>query len=99
MGRQVPFTTGLLIGIGETWVERLEALKQINEAHSLHGHVQEVIIQNFRAKPGIPMQDHPEPTFGDMLWTIAAAGLMLSPEMVFKHLPICAIGISNISAV
>ncbi len=58
---RVPFTTGILIGIGETRAERLEALLAIRDLHAAHGHIQEVIIQNFRAKPGTQMARAPEP--------------------------------------
>ncbi len=74
---KVPFTTGILIGIGETWEERVETLERILELHERYGHVQEVIVQNFRAKPGIPMEDHPEPTPADLLRTVAWARLTL----------------------
>lgn len=84
---KVPFTTGLLIGIGETWRERLEALEIINEAHLKYGHIQEVIIQNFKAKPDIAMANYPEPTLEDMLWTIAAARIILSPEISLQAPP------------
>ena len=57
----IPFTTGILIGIGETRAERLEALTAIRTLHERHGHIQEVIVQNFRAKPGTKMAAHPEP--------------------------------------
>jgi 7,8-didemethyl-8-hydroxy-5-deazariboflavin synthase CofG subunit len=84
---KVPFTTGLLIGIGETWAERVEALFAINEAHRRHGHIQEVIIQNFRAKPGIAMADHPEPSLDDMLLTLATARLVLDPSISLQAPP------------
>lgn len=84
---KVPFTTGLLIGIGETWAERVQALAAINEAHKRYGHIQEVIIQNFRAKPGIAMADHPEPTVDDMLLTLATARLMLDPSISLQAPP------------
>ncbi|HKI92828.1 MAG TPA: 7,8-didemethyl-8-hydroxy-5-deazariboflavin synthase CofG, partial [Gaiellaceae bacterium] len=77
----VPFTTGILIGIGETREERLEALVAIAESHRRYGHVQEVIVQNFRAKPGTQMVDAPEPSVEEHLWTIAAARLLLPPEV------------------
>ncbi|MFQ5426027.1 MAG: 7,8-didemethyl-8-hydroxy-5-deazariboflavin synthase CofG, partial [Gaiellales bacterium] len=77
----VPFTTGILIGIGETRAERLEALLQIRELHHEYGHIQEVIVQNFRAKPDTRMADHPEPSFEDLMWTTAAARLTLDPEI------------------
>jgi 7,8-didemethyl-8-hydroxy-5-deazariboflavin synthase CofG subunit len=77
-GKQgVPFTTGLLIGIGESVEDRVDTLLAIREMNDRYGHVQEVIIQNFRAKPGIPMQDWPEPTLGDMLRTVAVARLLM----------------------
>jgi FO synthase len=74
---RVPFTTGILIGIGETRRERLEALLAIRELGERYGHVQEVIVQNFRAKPGTRMAGHPEPSLEDHLWTIAAARIIL----------------------
>ncbi|KXU33842.1 2-phospho-L-lactate guanylyltransferase [Sphingobium sp. 22B] len=83
----VPFTTGLLIGIGETRAERLEALIAIRDLHRRYGHVQEVIIQNFRAKPGTRMASHPEPSLEEHLWTIAAARSILGPEMVIQAPP------------
>ncbi|MBD0338761.1 MAG: 5-amino-6-(D-ribitylamino)uracil--L-tyrosine 4-hydroxyphenyl transferase CofH [Thermoleophilia bacterium] len=83
----VPFTTGILIGIGETRAERLEALLAIRELAERHGHVQEVIVQNFRAKPGTRMAGHPEPALDDHLWTIAAARLLLPPEVAVQAPP------------
>lgn len=83
----VPFTTGLLIGIGETRAERIEALIAIRDLHQRYGHIQEVIIQNFRAKPGTKMVNHPEPTLDDHLWTIAVARLVLGPQMVIQAPP------------
>jgi 7,8-didemethyl-8-hydroxy-5-deazariboflavin synthase CofG subunit len=67
----------LLIGIGESVGDRVDTLLAIRELHDRYGHIQEVIIQNFRAKPGIPMQDWPEPSLGDMLRTVAVARLLL----------------------
>jgi FO synthase len=78
---RVPFTTGLLIGIGETLAERVDALLAIREAHERHGHIQEVIVQNFRAKPDILMRAHSEPSVADMRLTIALARLILGPEV------------------
>ncbi|HZQ69035.1 MAG TPA: 7,8-didemethyl-8-hydroxy-5-deazariboflavin synthase CofG [Terriglobales bacterium] len=75
--RNVPFTTGLLIGIGESLDDRVDSLFAIRELHERYGHIQEVIIQNFRAKPAIPMRDWPEPTEQDMLRTIAVARLVM----------------------
>ncbi len=77
----IPFTTGILIGIGETRAERVEALEAIAALHREHGHVQEVIVQNFRAKPGTKMARHPEPALDDLLWTAAVARLILPPEI------------------
>jgi FO synthase len=84
---KVPFTTGILIGIGETRAERIEALLAIRDSHQRHGHIQEVIIQNFRAKPGTRMVDHPEPSLDEHLWTIAVARLILGPQMVIQAPP------------
>jgi FO synthase len=78
---RIPFTTGILIGIGETRPERIEALLAIRELHERHGHIQEVIVQNFRAKPGTRMAEHPEPDLDELLWTCAAARLVLGEEM------------------
>ncbi len=74
---RVPFTTGILIGIGETRAERIEALLAIRDLGERYGHVQEVIVQNFRAKPGTRMADAPEPAFEELLWTAAAARIVL----------------------
>jgi FO synthase len=73
----VPFTTGILIGIGETLRDRVESLLAIKRLHEEYGHIQEVIIQNFRAKPRIAMANWPEPDNGDMLRTLAVARLLL----------------------
>jgi FO synthase len=73
----VPFTTGILIGIGETMQDRVESLLAIKRLHARYRHIQEVIIQNFRVKPRIPMAAWPEPDTGDMLRTIAVARLLL----------------------
>ena len=82
-----PFTTGLLIGIGETPAERVEALFAIKALHAQYGHIQEVIIQNFRAKPGIPMAGCPDATLTDLLRTIAVARLVLGGEMNLQAPP------------
>jgi FO synthase len=77
-GKQgVPFTTGLLIGIGESVEDRVDTLLAIRDLHERYGHIQEVIVQNFRAKPGIPMQNFPEPSLGEMLRTVAMARLLM----------------------
>jgi FO synthase len=77
---RVPFTTGILIGIGETREERIEALIAIRGLGEQYGHVQEVIVQNFRAKPGTRMAGAPEPSLDELLWTIAAARILLGPR-------------------
>ncbi|HKX26071.1 MAG TPA: 7,8-didemethyl-8-hydroxy-5-deazariboflavin synthase CofG [Blastocatellia bacterium] len=84
---RMPFTTGLLIGIGETAAERADSLLAIRELHERYGHIQEVIIQNFRAKPEIPMRNHPEPDPQEFLLTIAAARLILGPEINLQAPP------------
>ena len=83
----IPFTTGILVGIGETPRERVDALAAIRDLHERHGHVQEVIVQNFRAKPRIPMRDHPEPPLADLLRTLAVARLMLGPDVNLQAPP------------
>jgi FO synthase len=77
----IPFTTGILIGIGETRAERLDALLAIREVHERHGHIQEVIVQNFRAKADTKMAAHPEPPLEELLWTAAVARIVLGPAM------------------
>ncbi len=86
-GKQgVPFTTGILIGIGESVEDRVDALLAIRDLHQRYGHIQEVIVQNFRAKPGIPMHNSPEPGRGEVLRTIAVARLLM-PEMNIQAPP------------
>ena len=85
--QRIPFTSGILIGIGETRLERLEALHAIRDLHERYGHVQEVIVQNFRAKPGTKMHDHPEPPLEELLWTCAAARVVLGPDMNIQAPP------------
>src|SRR5207237_5671544 len=77
----IAFTTGILIGIGETIEERIVSLLAIRTLHEKYGHIQEFIIQNFRAKPEIPMAAHPEPSLEDMLRTLALAPLILGPQI------------------
>jgi len=84
---KVPFTTGILIGIGESFEERAETLALIEESHQRWGHIQEVIVQNFRAKDGTPMHAHPEPTTDDMAATLVMARLILSPEISLQAPP------------
>ena len=83
----VPFTTGILFGIGETRFERVEALLTIKKLHDAFGHIQEVIIQNFLPKPGTPMARTQEPAFEDLLWTVAAARRVLGPAMHIQAPP------------
>jgi FO synthase len=85
--QKIPFTTGILIGIGETRQERLDSLRAIEASHQRHGHIQEVIIQNFRAKTDTRMKAAPEPDFDELLWTIAAARLICSPEISIQAPP------------
>jgi 7,8-didemethyl-8-hydroxy-5-deazariboflavin synthase CofG subunit len=86
-GKQnVPFTTGLLIGIGETSEDRVDTLLAIRDLHRCYGHIQEVIVQNFRAKPDIPMRNSPEPSRGEMLRTVAVARLLM-PDMNIQAPP------------
>ena len=77
----IPFTTGLLVGIGESRADRLRTLSAIAESHRRHGHVQEVIVQNFLPKPGTGMAGHPPCPPDELRWTIAAARLVLPPEV------------------
>lgn len=83
----IPFTTGILIGIGETHAERVASLCAIRELHDRYGHIQEVIIQNFRTKPSIPMRGWPEPGPEDLLRTVAVARLLLGPDMNIQAPP------------
>src|SRR5689334_5402643 len=76
---QIPFTTGLLLGIGETPAERVDTLLAIRDLHRAYGHVQEVIVQNFRSKPTIRRSDAPEPAADDIARTVAVARLLLDP--------------------
>jgi 7,8-didemethyl-8-hydroxy-5-deazariboflavin synthase CofG subunit len=84
---KIPFTTGILIGIGETREERVDSLLAIRELHVRYGHIQEVIVQNFRAKPATPMAAHPEPDMDEMLRTVAVARLVLGGEMNLQAPP------------
>jgi FO synthase len=84
---KVPFTTGILVGIGETREERIEALVAIRASHLRHGHVSEVIVQNFRAKPRTPMANAEEPSLDELMWTIAAARLILPADVSLQAPP------------
>jgi 7,8-didemethyl-8-hydroxy-5-deazariboflavin synthase CofG subunit len=83
----IAFTTGILIGIGETPEERIDSLFAIRALHEKYRHIQEVIVQNFRGKPDIPMAHHPEPALDEMLRTLAIARLILGPEMNLQAPP------------
>ena len=84
---RVPFTSGILIGIGETREERIEALHALRELHERHGQLQEVIVQNFRAKPGTRMAEASEPSLDEHLWSIAAARILLPLEVSVQAPP------------
>lgn len=83
----LPTTTGILIGIGETWTERVDSLIAIAELHGRHGHIQEVIVQNFRAKPGTLMQAWRDPGIEDMVKTLTVARHLLPPEISLQAPP------------
>ncbi|MCC7411134.1 MAG: 5-amino-6-(D-ribitylamino)uracil--L-tyrosine 4-hydroxyphenyl transferase CofH [Gammaproteobacteria bacterium] len=77
----VPFTSGILIGIGETRAERIESLLALRDLHERHGQLQEIIVQNFRAKPDTRMREAPEPGLGELAWTVAVTRLLFGPAM------------------
>lgn len=83
----IPITSGILVGIGETMRERIEAVLALRDLHHQYGHVQEVIVQNFRAKPGTKMADHGEPSADDFLRTVALARLALGPSISIQAPP------------
>ncbi|MCC7462821.1 MAG: 5-amino-6-(D-ribitylamino)uracil--L-tyrosine 4-hydroxyphenyl transferase CofH [Gammaproteobacteria bacterium] len=83
----IAMTSGLLIGIGETRRERIEALLALRDLQDTYGHVQEIIIQNFRAKPGTKMARAPEPALEEQLWTIAVARILFGPSMSIQAPP------------
>lgn len=84
---EIPFTTGILIGIGETLEERVDSLIAIRALHQTYGHIQEVIVQNFRAKPNTRMASAPEPESLDMVKTVAVARLLLGEHMNLQAPP------------
>lgn len=84
---KIPFTSGILIGIGETRRERIESLLVLRDLHERYGHLQEIIIQNFRAKPDTRMANAPEPDLDDLLWTIAVARLIFGSDMSLQVPP------------
>ena len=83
----VPFTTGILVGIGETYDERIDALLAIRASHERYGHIQEVIVQNFRAKSDTRMNQHPEPGASEVRLAIALARLIMGPEVGIQAPP------------
>ena len=83
----VPFTSGILIGIGETRAERIEALLALRELHDRYGHIQEIIVQNFRPKSGTRMAEAPAPSLAEHLWTVAVARLLFEPAMNIQAPP------------
>ncbi|MBT5834787.1 MAG: 5-amino-6-(D-ribitylamino)uracil--L-tyrosine 4-hydroxyphenyl transferase CofH [Deltaproteobacteria bacterium] len=84
---KIPFTSGILIGIGETRLERIEALLALRKLHEKYGHLQEIIIQNFRAKTDTKMFNAPEPSLEDMIWTISVARIIFGPKMNLQAPP------------
>jgi FO synthase len=84
---QIPYTTGILIGIGETREERIASLLSLRDLHDTYGHLQEIIIQNFRAKPGTRMEGSPDAAHDDHLWTIACARIIFGPHMAIQAPP------------
>lgn len=84
---RVPFTSGILIGIGETRLERVESLLALRALHRQYGHIQEIIIQNFRAKPGTRMVNAPEPNLDELLWTLAVARILFGAAMNIQAPP------------
>jgi FO synthase len=84
---QIPFTTGILVGIGETLRERVESLLVIRRLHRAHGHVQEVIVQNFRAVPGVPMARAPEPADDEITLAVAIARVVLDRDVSLQAPP------------
>jgi FO synthase len=88
----IPFTSGILVGIGETRAERIDALLALRTLAEEYGHLREVIVQNFRAKPGTRMAAHPEPDLEDHLWSIAAARLLLPQDVSVQAPPNLAYG-------
>jgi len=84
---RIPFTTGILIGIGETWEERIDSLFAIKKIHEEYGHIQEIIIQNFMPEPGTPMEGHSPPSLIDTLKTIGIARLIFRGDVAIQAPP------------
>lgn len=91
----IPFTSGILIGIGETRRERIDSLIALRDLNDVYGHIQEIIIQNFRPKPGTRMENAPAADVDDHLWTIAMARLLFQPEMNIQAPPNLSPGALN----
>ena len=77
----IPFTTGILVGIGEDRADRIDSLLKLRKINNTYAHIQEVIIQNFRSKPETPMHESPDASSTEMLWTVATARILLGPEV------------------
>ena len=92
---KIPFTSGILIGIGETRLERIESLLALRTLHEEYGHLQEIIIQNFRAKSGTKMANAPEPNLEELEWTIAVARIIFGPEINLQAPPNLSAGNRN----
>lgn len=84
---EIPYTTGLLVGIGERREDRIESLEVIAGLHREYGHIQEVIIQNFAPKPGTPMENFPAPKIAEMVDTVSLAGQILPPDVAIQAAP------------
>ena len=84
---KIPFTSGILIGIGETRRERIKSLLTLRDLHDKYGHLQEIIIQNFKAKPGTPMANSPEPRVEETAWTVAVARILFGHKMNIQTPP------------
>ena len=84
---KIPFTSGILVGIGENRRERIESLLKLRELHAQYGHIQEIIIQIFRAKPDTKMAYATEPSLEELLWTIAVARIIVGPKMNIQAPP------------
>ena len=93
---KIPFTSGILIGIGENRSERIQSMLDLRDLHELYGHLQEIIIQNFRAKTGTKMANASEPSLDELIWTIAVARIIFGPEMNIQAPPNLSAG--NLSA-
>jgi FO synthase subunit 1 len=84
---KIPWTSGILIGIGENWDERIDSILELRKINNLYGHIQEIIIQNFSPKPGIKMEGHPVPTDLDMIKTVALSKLIMGDAVSIQVPP------------